>query len=91
MQDREQIITNGSVRVVVIRSGMRQNITLYAKRATRSNIEYVELVTDRVIDNSELIRICNELMLPISAPNAEVFPKGTSAKDFSDMLSLLPA
>ncbi|MDE1850551.1 MAG: hypothetical protein KGH54_02025 [Candidatus Micrarchaeota archaeon] len=86
-----QAILHGSIKIRVKRSGMYQQLTFSVKKAQIGNVSFVELFTDRIVDTSELLRVSEELRLPIEAPNGKVFPKGTSAQDFSELCSMLPA
>lgn len=87
----KQAIQSGSIKIRVVRSGMHQQLTFFIKKATTGNIEFVELFTERIVDTSELLRISKDIGLPVEAPNAHAFPPGTSAKDFSHLVSELPA
>lgn len=84
-------IERGSIKIRVKRSGMYQQLTFFIKKATTGNVSFVELFTERVLDTSELLRVSNEIGLPLEAPNGKAFPTGTSAKDFIEFVSLLPA
>lgn len=78
-------IDNGSIKIRVKRSGMLQQMTFTIRKSTTSNITYTELYTERLIDTSELLRIAEEIGLPVRAQNGFAFPKGTSASDFQDL------
>jgi outer membrane receptor for monomeric catechols len=84
-EEAKRIISAGSIKIRVRRSGMLQQLTFSVKHSTLGNINYVHLYTDRIVDTSELLRIANEIGLPVQAPNASAFPKGTSAGDFADL------
>ena len=75
-------IEKGSLKIRVKRSGMFQQLTFTVRKATTSNITYTELYTERLVDTSELLRIAQEMCLPVHAQNGLAFPKGTSASDF---------
>ncbi len=81
----KEVISRGSIKIRVVRSGMYQQLTFIVKRVREGNIEYPELFTGRQVDISELKRIANEIGLPVEAPNGHAFPTGTSAIDFSDV------
>ncbi len=83
----EEALRRGSIKIRVRRSGILQQLTFRVKRVHAGNVEYVELFTERIVDTSELIRIANEVKLPIEAPNATAFPDGTSATDYSFLAS----
>ena len=86
----KQAIQNGRIKILVVRSGMRTQLTFFIKKATSANVEFVELFTERIVDTSELLRISKDIGLPVEAPNAKVFPPGTAAKDFSSLVEKLP-
>jgi hypothetical protein len=76
------IIKAGSKQVRVKRAGMYQFQTFTIKRIKHGNESFVELFLDKVLDMSELIRLANELGLPVESQNGRAFPPGTGAKDF---------
>lgn len=81
-QRAREIISRGTIKIRVTRSGMLQQMTFTVKRVQHGNILYVELSTQRQIDMSELSRVADEIGLPVEAPNGKAFPKGTSSVDF---------
>lgn len=87
----KQAINNGSIKIRVVRSGMYQQLTFFIKRVKVGNIEFVELHTERIVDTSELLRVSKDIGLPVEAPNGKAFPPEKSAKDFSELVALLPA
>lgn len=72
----------GTVKVRVLRSGIYQQITFAVRKEKLGEMEFYELFTERIIDVSELLKVAEDIGLPVHAPNANVFPKGTSASDF---------
>jgi len=81
-----KIISDGSVRIRVRRSGMLQFQVFKIKKVAAGKDDYfVELFLDRVIDMSELQRVANETGLPVEAENGRAFPEGKGAKDFLDL------
>ncbi|MCL5412404.1 MAG: hypothetical protein M1474_02055 [Candidatus Marsarchaeota archaeon] len=80
--DAKRIISEGGTRVRVRRAGMLQFQEFKIRRVPIGGASFVELWLDRVIDTSELIRLANELRLPVEAQNGRVFPDGLGAKDF---------
>lgn len=78
----KDIVRRKSIKIRVRRSGMLQQLTFEVKEATAGNIKYYELYTSRIVDTSELLRVAEEVGLPVEAPNGKAFPKGTSASDF---------
>ena len=78
-----KIVSDGSVRLRVRRSGMLQFQVFRIKRVPAGKDDYfVELFLDRVIDMSELQRVANDTGLPVEAENGRAFPEGSGAKDF---------
>jgi hypothetical protein len=81
-ESAKRILAGGSVKVRVKRSGMLQQMTFVVKRVPIGDSHYVELFLDRIIDTSELLRLANELGLPVEAQNGRSFPSGKGATDF---------
>lgn len=84
-------IEHGSIKVRVKRSGMYQQLTFTIRKAQAGNISFVELFTERIVDTSELLKMSEDIGLPVEAPNAKAFPKGKAAQDFAELVSLLPS
>jgi hypothetical protein len=82
-ESAQRVIKDGGIKLRVNRSGMFQQITFTVRKAKLGNIEYIELFTDRIIELTELVKISDEVGLPVEAPNGRAFPKGTGAADFS--------
>lgn len=76
------IIREGQTKIRVMRSGMYQQLTFKVKRVKAGSEEFIELFSDRIIDTSEIIRIANDVGLPVEAQNGRVFPASKAAKDF---------
>jgi hypothetical protein len=81
-ESAKRIVSEGSVRVRLRRAGMLQFQIFKIRKVKLGSDEFTELFLDRVIDMSELIRVAEELGLPVEAQNGRAFPKGTGAKDF---------
>jgi hypothetical protein len=79
------IVRNGSVKLRVVRSGMYQQLTFTVRKVSLGGISYLELYTDRTVDTAEIIRVAEEVGLPVEAQNCKAFPKGTSASDFQNL------
>lgn len=77
-----RIIREGRARVRVRRAGMLQFVVFEVKRIGLGNTHFVELYVNRVIDRNELLRVANELGLPVEAESVRAFPDGKGAKDF---------
>jgi hypothetical protein len=81
-----KIISDGSVRLRVRRSGMLQFQVFKIKKIPAGKDDYfVELFLGKVIDMSELQRVANDTGLPVEAENGRAFPEGKGAKDFLDL------
>lgn len=79
------IISRGSIKIRVRRSGMYQVMEFKIKRVPIGKEYYVELFLGRILDMSELQRVANETMLPVEAENGRAFPVGKGAKDFLNL------
>jgi hypothetical protein len=77
-----EVLSTGTIKIRVNRSGMFQHITFKIKTLKLGNVEYYVLFTERTIGLTELAKIAEEIGLPVEAPNGTAFPKGTSAMDF---------
>ncbi|VVC04807.1 Uncharacterised protein [Candidatus Burarchaeum australiense] len=78
----KEAIERGKIEVKVWRAGALQNVELIATRLPIGGANYLILSTPRMIDLAELVRIAEEIGLPISAGNGKVYPKGKGASDF---------
>lgn len=78
----EEIIKQGQIKIKVKRAGMLQTLEFKVKKITIGHNYFIELFCDRIIDMNELLRIANELNLPIETLNGRAFPKNKSIKDF---------
>ncbi len=85
----EEILKRGYVDVKVNVQGMRQSHRLHLKREKTPKGELVYLEAQHYIPNSELVRLANQLNLPVKHKNTLVFPKGKMPKDF--VLEVQPA
>lgn len=59
----------------------RHRLTVEYERTAFGNVPY--LVTKANIPAMELLRIANELQLPIKAPAGTFFPEGKAPKDYT--------
>ncbi len=81
-QNPEEIIKQGGIKIKVKRAGMLQTLEFKTKKISIGKHHFTELFCDRLIDMNELLRIANELNLPIETLNGRAFPKNKSTKDF---------
>lgn len=79
---RAQIIRKGSVEIDVTRQGSRQKIEFKVEKEETPVGKVPYLVTERIVDLSELLRVASEYDLPIKAPNGKFFPPGKKATDY---------
>jgi hypothetical protein len=82
MPTREEILAKGKGEIRVKRAGMLQREEFVVKRLQSPLGVYATLEVDKFVDLTELVRLAEELKLPVFAKNGKVFPKGTSPKDF---------
>jgi len=82
-QIRAEILKKGYIDVKVYVAGLRQGhrLTVARERTVHGEVPY--LMCKNYIPSSELVRLANELMLPIKHNNTMVLPKGMMPKDFA--------
>ena len=78
----KRVLAEGQARVKVKRAGMLQFVVFKIKRIKAGSDEFAELFCNRVINRDEIIRVANEIGLPVEAENGRAFPDGKGAKDF---------
>ena len=79
---KDDILRKGSVDVIVIVSGVRQRHTLEVKREDTPFGKVPFLVSRYYIPQNEMVRLAEELGLPIKSKDATVLPPGKLLKDF---------
>lgn len=79
----QSILQEGSVEVRVRVAGIwqRHKLTLEYETTAFGRVPY--LVTRANIPFAELLRVANELDMPLKAPAGVVFPQGKAPKDFT--------
>ncbi|MEM3245607.1 MAG: hypothetical protein QW045_02080 [Candidatus Micrarchaeaceae archaeon] len=80
--DIKKILKDGKITIKVRRSSMLQFITFTIKQVSAGSYTFPELFSDRIIDLSEIVRIANDVGLPVEAHGLRAFPQGKGAKDF---------
>ena len=87
---RDEILKQGYIDVKVYVAGLRQNhrLNVVMEKTVHGEVPY--LVSKNYIPNTELVRLANELMLPIKHNKTMVLPKGMTPKDFAS-ISVEPA
>jgi hypothetical protein len=82
-QIRAAILKKGYIDVKVYVAGLRQGhrLTIVMENTVHGKVPY--LMCKNYIPSSELVRLANELMLPIKHNNTMVLPKGMMPKDFA--------
>ncbi len=78
----KKILKSGFAELQVKASGMLQKHKFTLKKESSAFGEYYLLEIEVPIGISELMRIANEVDLPVRAPTGFFFPKGKSPKDF---------
>jgi len=83
MAGRDEIIKRGYVDVKVYMSGLRQSqrLTVYKEKTVHGEVPYLEC--KNYIPSAELVRLANELQMPIKHKNKMILPKGMTPKDFA--------
>lgn len=82
---KEDILKKGSVEVHVKVSGIRQRHTLKIVREKSAWGMIPYLISELHIPAMELIRLAEELQLPIKCKGTTAFPKGKAAQDFAEI------
>ena len=82
----KEILAKGKAEIRVKRAGVIQLQDFFVKRGMSPEGEYPYLFIDKFVDLSELLRVSEEYGLPVTAKNGNVFPRGTSSKDFARLL-----
>ncbi len=82
MVDKKDIMKNGYVVVKVTVGGIRQTHRLNVVREKESRGDFYYLTGRYPIPENELIRLAEELQMPIKSRDTMVFPKGKMKKDF---------
>jgi hypothetical protein len=80
--DRKKILKDKKVSILVVHSGMRQNVDFEIVREQIPGGEIPFLKTDRNINAQELLRVAQLIKLPIIAPAGKFFPQKMGMKDF---------
>lgn len=84
MISREEILSRGFVDVKVFVSGLRQShrLTIERERMVQGLVPF--LVCKHYIPTAELLRLAEQLQLPIKCRDVRVFPPGKMAGDFAE-------
>jgi hypothetical protein len=80
---RDEILKRGYIDVKVYVAGLRQSHRLTVEKENTVHGEVPYLMSKNYIPNSELVRLANELMLPIKHNKTMVLPRGMTPKDFA--------
>ena len=80
--NRDEVLKKEKFDLKVKRSGTLQFQEFKIIRVPSPNGAYALLETEKFIDLSELVRLAEELQLPIKAKNGTVFPRGKTTSDF---------
>lgn len=88
--NKDEILRQGFVIVKVTVAGIRQTHRLDVVKEKSGNGFFNYLRGRFAIPEAEMIRLANELQLPIRSKDTLVFPKGKGRQDFTEV-SILPA
>jgi len=80
---RDQILKKGFMDVKVYISGLRQSHRLEVKEADTPHGKMQLLESRHYIPKTELVRLANDLQLPIRHKDTIVFPAGKMPKDLA--------
>jgi hypothetical protein len=81
--NKEEILRKGFVDVKAYVSGLRQTHRLKLIKE-RSQFGWITILEGRyALPNDEMVRIANEIGLPIRCKDTTVFPEGKMKKDFA--------
>jgi hypothetical protein len=87
MISTEEILKRGFVDVKVYVSGLRQSHRLTIEREQMAQGLVPFLVCKHYVPTPELLRLSEELQLPVKCRDMRVFPKGKMAGDFAEKVS----
>ncbi|NYZ73785.1 hypothetical protein H0O00_01455 [Candidatus Micrarchaeota archaeon] len=86
MISKEEILRRGYVDVKVFVSGLRQSHRMEVVREKTSQGMVPFLVSKHYIPTAELVRLAEELQLPVKHRDIAVFPKGKMAGHFTEKI-----
>lgn len=78
----KKILKDGFAEIQVRASGMLQKHKFNLKEAKSAFGDYYLLEIDVPLGVAEVMRVANEVDLPVKAPTGFFFPSGKSPKDF---------
>lgn len=81
---KDEILKQGYTDVKVFVSGLRQSHRLQVERERTPQGLVPFLVCKHYIPTSELVRLAEELQLPLKCRDVVVFPRGKKAGDFAE-------
>ena len=82
--NKDEILRRGYVDVKVSVSGLRQSHRLQVERERTPQGLVPFLVCKHYIPTAELVRLVEELQLPVKCRDIVVFPRGKKAGDFAE-------
>ncbi|MFH1785419.1 MAG: hypothetical protein ABH842_03240 [Candidatus Micrarchaeota archaeon] len=88
MNDKNEILKRGYVDVKVYVAGLRQSHRLDVVKENTSQGEVPFLVCKHYMPATEMVRLAEELKLPIKHKSTVVFPKGMSPSNFTKKSSI---
>lgn len=81
---KEDVLRRGFVYVKVIVSGLRQSHKLTVKKERTQQGIFTYLHGRYAIPESEMVRVAEELQLPVKTKDVLVFPKGKMQGDYTE-------
>ena len=85
MVDKKDILKNGYVIIKVTVNGVRQTHRLNVVKERESRGDFYYLTGRHPIPENEMVRLAEELQLPIKSRDAMVFPRGKMKNDFIEV------
>ncbi len=86
MLTRESILQKGFAEIPVVISGIRRKHKFVVRVRHSMEGPYPILETSPRVPDRELANIANKFMLPVSNGKSTIFPEGTTAKDFVNLI-----
>ncbi len=88
MTNKEEILKRGYVDVKVFVAGFRQGHRLEVVRQKTSHGMVPFLICKHYIPATEMVRLAEELQLPIKHKDTVVFPRGTMPSSFAEKTTI---
>jgi cystathionine beta-lyase/cystathionine gamma-synthase len=82
MDLKEKIFKEGKFTTTLVHSGMRQNIEFELKTITIAGKNLKVLFTEKPVNLNDLIKLAEQLDIPIQSKTGLIYPPGKKASDF---------